>query len=119
MWTPGAIPSPDSTMQPSITPSPSARAPLHHADGLADAARLRKLDVDPVRALGAHRDVRQRVAVLVDVDRDRRAALQLRPVGIAGDERLLAVLEVELREVLERLVEGPRLVDVALERQHR
>ena len=104
-------------MQPSITPSPSARAACDHAHRLADAARLRELDVDPVRALGAGCDVGERVAVLVDVDRHRRAALQLRPVRVAGGQRLLAVLQVELRQVLERLVERPRLVDVALQRQ--
>src|SRR6266498_2330617 len=41
---------------------------VRHADRLADAAGLRELDVDPVRALRTRRDVGQRVAVLVDVD---------------------------------------------------
>ena len=50
---------------------------VHHAHRLADPARLRELDVDAVRALGARGDVGERVAVLVDVDRDRRALLQL------------------------------------------
>ena len=56
-----------------------------------------------MRALGAGRDVGEGVAVLVDVDRDRRAALQLGPVRVAGGERLLAVLERHLRQELERL----------------
>ena len=51
---------------------------VHHPHRLADPARLRELDVDPVRALGARGDVGERVAVLVDVDRNRRALLQLR-----------------------------------------
>ena len=89
----------------------------NHAHRFADPTRLRQLDVDPVCALRAGCDVGERVAVLVDVDRDGRATLQLRPAWIAGGERLLAVLEVELRQVLERLVERPRFVDVALERQ--
>ena len=84
MCAPAAMPSPDSTMQPSITPSPSARAACDHPHRLADAARLRELDVDAVRALGARGDVGERVAVLVDVDRDGRAALQLRPARVAG-----------------------------------
>src|SRR5207248_10691973 len=57
-----------------------------------------------------------RVAVLVDVDRDGRAALQLGPARVAGRQRLLAVLDVELRQVVERLVERPRLVYVDLQR---
>src|SRR6266508_644144 len=56
---------------------------VRHAHALADAAGLRELDVDPVRAFRAGCDVGKRVAVLVDVDRDRRTALQLRPAGIA------------------------------------
>ena len=67
-------------MQPSITPSPSARA----ACAIRTASRippdLASLTLIAVRALGAERDVGERVAVLVDVDRDRRAALQLGPV---------------------------------------
>ena len=43
---------------------------VHHAHRLAHAARLRELHVDAVRALGARGDVGERVAVLVDVDRD-------------------------------------------------
>ena len=92
---------------------------VRHADGLADAARLRELDRDPVRALAARGDVGQRVAVLVDEDRDGRAALQLGPLGGAGAQRLLAVLDAELgqlRQRVERLVERPPLVDVDLHR---
>src|SRR3954454_18327492 len=66
-----------------------------HAHGLADPARLRQLDVDAVRALGAEGDVGERVAVLVDVDRDRGALLQRDPGGIARRQRLLAVLDAE------------------------
>ncbi len=40
-----------------------------HPDPLPDAAGLRELDVDSVRDLGAVRDIGERVAVLVDVDR--------------------------------------------------
>ncbi len=90
---PAAIPSPDSTMQPSMTPSPSARAACDHAHRLADPARLRELDRDAVPALGASGDVGEREAVLVEVDRNGRAALQLGPVRIAGRKRLLAVFE--------------------------
>ena len=50
---------------------------VRHPHRLADAARLRELDVDAVRDLRARGDVGERVAVLVDVDRDRRARLQL------------------------------------------
>ena len=42
-----------------------------HADRLADAAGLRELDVDAVRDLGASDDIGERVAVLVDVNRER------------------------------------------------
>ena len=79
-----------------------------------------ELDVDPVRDLGTSGDVAQPVAVLVDVDRDRRALLERRAAFVAGGERLLAVGDTELRELrqrLERLVERPGLVDVDLERQ--
>ena len=115
------------TQQPAAIPRPGLEhAPEHHAhaqrprrvrhaDRLADPARLRELDVDAVRDLGARRDVRERVAVLVDVDRDRRALLQRSPALVAGAERLLAVLDAELRELrerIERLVERPPLVDV-------
>ena len=61
----------------------------------------------------------RRVAVLVDVDRERRAGLQLGPGRVAGGQGLLAVLDAELaqlRQRLERLVERPVLVHVHLER---
>src|SRR5580765_4716177 len=90
---------------------------VRHSDRLADPTRLVQLDVDPVRALGALGDVGKRVAVLVDEDRNGRAALELGAVGVAGGERLLAVLKLELRQVLERLVERPVLVHVYLQRQ--
>ena len=70
-----------------------------HAHGLADAAGLRELDVDAVRPLGAGRDVAQPMAVLVDVDRDRRRGLQARTVGVAGRQGLLAVRDTELRKL--------------------
>ena len=60
-----------------------------------------------MRALGARRNVGERVAVLVDVDRHAASAPSRRPRGIAGGKRLLAVLDAELgelREKLERLV---------------
>src|SRR5439155_8578323 len=53
---------------------------VRHAHALADPAGLRQLDVDPVRAVGARCDVRERMAVLVDVDRNGRVRLELRPV---------------------------------------
>src|SRR6187401_995040 len=95
---------------------------VRHPHGLADATRLRELDVDAVRAVGALRDVGQRVAVLVHVDRDGSALLQLRSIWIAGGEGLLAVLDARLgqrRQRLERLVQRPVLVDVDLERKTR
>ena len=52
---------------------------VHHPDRLTDAARLRKLHVDPVRHLATCGDVGERVAVLVDVDREGDAAAQLAP----------------------------------------
>src|SRR5712691_7013006 len=66
-------------------------APEHHAEperarcvrhphALADPAGLRQLDVDPVRAFRARRDVGQRVAILIDVNRDGRTRLQLGPL---------------------------------------
>ena len=83
-------------------------APEHHAEperarrvghshGLPDPARFRELEVDPVRPLGAGRDVGEREAVLVHVDRNGRAALQLGAGGVAGGKRLLAVLDRHLR----------------------
>src|SRR5436305_1796169 len=89
-----------------------------HADPLTRPSGLRQLDVDPVRALGAGRDVHEPVAVLVDEDREWRAVLQLGPVCVAGRQRLLAVLDAEhgeLRKRLQRLVERPALVHVHLE----
>src|SRR2546423_5563636 len=71
---------------------PERTSGVGHAHRLADAARLCKLDVDAVRAFRARADVGERVAVLVDVDRDVRALLQRRAVRVAGLQRLLAVL---------------------------
>src|SRR4026209_2874992 len=110
-------------MQPTITPRPSARparairhdhaaAPraeperprgVRHAGRLADAARLGELDVDAVRDLPAGGDVGERVAVLVHVDRERRAAAELRPAWVALAERLLDVLDPERRELADCL----------------
>ena len=104
-------------MQPEHHAEPERPGGVDDPHRLADAPRLRELDVDAVRTLRARGDVGERVAVLVDVDRERRAPLQLRPVRVAGGQRLLAVLELHLREILERLVERPLLVDVALERK--
>src|ERR671936_434056 len=78
-----------------------------------DAVRLRELDVDPVRDLGAVADVGERMAVLVDVDGHGRGLLQGRSAGIAGRKWLLAVLDAEIRELRQRLdglVECPVLV---------
>ena len=41
---------------------------VRHPDAFPDAARLRQLDVDPVRDLCAPGDVGERVTVLVDVE---------------------------------------------------
>src|SRR5712691_4421326 len=49
---------------------PERACRVGHAHGLADAARLGELDVDPVRTFRALRDVGERVAVLVDENRD-------------------------------------------------
>jgi hypothetical protein len=95
---------------------PERPSGVRHSHRFTDPARLCELDVDPVRALRASRHVGERVAVLVDEDRHGRATLQLLPVRVAGGQRLLAVLDVHLREVLERLVERPVLVHVDLER---
>ena len=65
-------------------------------------------------------NVGEAMAVLVDVDRNRRRGLQARTVGVAGGQRLLAVVDAELRELrqrVERLVERPVLVDVDLQRR--
>src|SRR4051794_37483331 len=74
---------------------PEGARRVGHPDRLADASGLRELDVDPVRPLGADGDVGERVAVLVDVDRDRRGGLDLGAGGIAFRQRLLAVLDSE------------------------
>ena len=68
-----------------------------------------------MRELGAARHVRGGVAVLVDVDRDRRALAQHRSAGVACPERLLAVLDAERGQLWQRLqclVDAPPLVDV-------
>src|SRR5947208_1920312 len=100
-------------------PEPERAARVDDPHCLADAAGFGELDRQPVCALGAGRDVFEHVEVLVDVNRERRAALQLRAPGIARGERLLAVLDAELLELrngLERLVQRPELVHVHLER---
>ena len=78
MCAPAAMPRPGLDHAAEHHAEPERARRVHHAHRLADAARLRELDVDAVRALGARGDVGERVAVLVDVDRDRRAPLQLR-----------------------------------------
>ncbi len=73
-----------------------------------------------MRDLRARGDAVEPVAVLVDIDRDRRASLQRPAALVPSPQRLLAVLDPELaqlRQRLERLVERPPLVDVDLERQ--
>ena len=60
------------------------------------------------------------MAVLVDVDRDRRFLLQRPAALVACTERLLDVFDPERRELryrIQRLLERPRLVDVDLQRQ--
>ena len=109
-WAPAETARPDSFMQPSIRPRPSARP----ACAIRTASRippdLASLTVSPC-ARSAHAGTSvERVAVLVGVDRQRRAALQLGAVRVAGRQRLLAVLDAErgqLRQRLERLVERP------------
>ncbi len=92
----------------------------NHAQRLADPTGLRQLDVDAVTPLDAVDDVVQRVAVLVDVDRNRGALLQLKPFWVAGRQRLLAVLDAELGELRERvqrlIAPAPTLVDVDADR---
>src|SRR5690348_12516652 len=86
---------------------------VHHAHRLADPAGFGELHVDPVRTRRARGDVRERMAVLVDVDRKRRAFLQLWAPLVACRERLLAIRDAEPGERgqrLERLVEAPGLV---------
>ena len=71
---------------------------------------------------GAGGDVGKRVAVLVDVDGDRRPLPQHLPAFVTLGQRLLAVLDPELGELwqsVERLVERPPLVHVDLQRQGR
>jgi hypothetical protein len=67
-----------------------------HPHRLADSARLRELDVDPVGDLGAAGDISERVAVLVDVDGQRRAATKRLGPRVRRRQRLLDVLDAEL-----------------------
>src|SRR5262249_43145415 len=62
---------------------PERAGGMRHPHGLADAARLRELDVDPVGALAARGHIAESVAVLVDVDRERRRGLEPRSARIA------------------------------------
>ncbi len=69
---------------------------VRHPHGLADPARLRELDVDPVRDLARRRRRRRACGS----PRRRRSgcgerALQLGPARVAGRKRLLAVLDAE------------------------
>ena len=107
-------------MQPEHDAEPEGAGDLCDPHGLADPARLGELDVDPVGPLDAGRHVGRDVAVLVDVDRERRALLERRAAGVAGGQRLLAVLDAELRELrqrVERLVERPPFVHVHHQRE--
>ncbi len=91
-----------------------------HADSLADPAGLRELDVDPMGDLRAPSDIGKRVAVLVHVDRNRRAGPELLTPGIVRGQRLLDICDAECRELgdrVERFSERPPFVDVDLERQ--
>ena len=113
----GRDPEPDSIMQPSITPSPRARA----ACAMRTASRMPPLFASlmlipwPAGAVGH----RQSVHVLVDVDREGDS--RFRPLASGRPrERLLDVLDSEpgqRRAPLERLVELPVLVHVDLQRQ--
>ena len=98
-------------MQPSITPSPSARAACAMRTASRMPSALRELDVHAVRPLGADGDVCKRVAVLVDVDREATSSgFSRAPRRVARGQRLLDVLDAELAELrdgLERLVERP------------
>ena len=114
---PAAIPSPDSTMQPSMTPSPSARA----ACAILIASRIppdfASLMLIPCAISRAGGDVRERVAVLVDVDREwrRGAEAPRRPGRRRGAAARVLDAELgELRDRVERLVERPPLVHVDL-----
>ena len=78
----GGDPDPRLDHAPEHHAEPEGARGVGHPDRLADPAGLRELDVDPVRDLGAAGDVGERVAVLVDVDRDRRARPQLLGAGI-------------------------------------
>ena len=80
-------------------PEPERARRVRHSHRLADAAGLRQLDVDAVRAVGAARDVGQVMTVLVDVDGNRRERLQARPVRVSFRQRLFAVLDAELAEL--------------------
>ena len=116
---PGAMPSPDSTMQPSMQPSPSARAACTIRTPSRIPPDFASLTLIPCARSAQRATSASRMAVLVDVDRERRAGLERRPVRIAGRQRLLAVLDAErgqLRQGVERLVEAPRLVHVHLQR---
>ena len=81
MCAPAAMPEPGLDHAAEHHAEPERARGGDHAHRFADPARLRQLDVDPVRALGAGRDVGERVAVLVDVDRDRAsdASARARP----------------------------------------
>src|SRR5262245_19611262 len=52
-------------------PEPESPGSVGHANGFADPPRLRELQVDAVCALAAGGYVAERVAILVDVDRER------------------------------------------------
>src|SRR5437763_476712 len=93
-----------------------------HSHRLTDAARLRELDVDAVRTVGAARDIGKVMTVLVDVDRNRRKWLQAWTIRVSFAQRLLAVLNTELAELRQSvtgLFEAPALVHVDLQRDVR
>ena len=94
---------------------------MRHPDRLPDSARLGELDVDAVRDPRAALHVREDVAVLVDVDRDRRALPQRAPALVACAAAAARSTRRRARRAAgsesTRLVERPRLVDVDLERE--
>ncbi len=81
---------------------------------------LASLMLTPCASSAQRGDVGERVAVLVDVHGDWRAAPELGASGVALLQRLLDVLDPERLERgarLQRLVERPPLVDVDHERE--
>ena len=109
-------------MQPSITPSPSARATcaIRTASRIPpDFASLMFMPCARSRAGSDVGGVWQSSSTKIG---SGERSFSAGPVRVAGRKRLLAVLDAELRELgqrLERLVERPGLVDVDHQRHAR